>query len=112
MIVFSYYVIRACLVIYPKYMTYTPFVRFLVIAQSIMFACMLGLTAITYKRNIELIQWVLYGQSILLSLSNFNGYDENDTQNFQGLNMISTVFSVIFAIFNSYLGLLTTYGTN
>lgn len=39
-----------------------------------------------------------------MCLSNFNGYDEDDTQNFEGLNMLSTVYSVIFSIFNTYLG--------
>lgn len=114
LIVFTYYMIRAGLVIYPKYDSVTPLIKILVIVQSFLCICLIVLTAITFKveRSIELIQWILYGQSIMLSLSNFNGYDESDTQNFQGLNMISTVFSVIFAIFNSYLGLLTTNDMN
>lgn len=38
-----------------------------------------------------------------MSLANFNVYDEEDTKNFQGLNTLSTVFSVLFAVFNSIL---------
>jgi hypothetical protein len=38
-----------------------------------------------------------------MSLANFNVYDETDTKNFQGLNTLSTVFSVLFAVFNSFL---------
>jgi intracellular septation protein A len=38
-----------------------------------------------------------------MALSNFNGYSQEQTINFEGLNMLSTVFSVIIAIFNCYL---------
>ena len=38
-----------------------------------------------------------------MALSNFNGYIEENTINFEGLNMLSTVFSVLFAVFNCYL---------
>ena len=38
-----------------------------------------------------------------MALSNFNGYKKENTINFQGLNMLSTVFTVLFAVFNTYL---------
>jgi uncharacterized membrane protein len=38
-----------------------------------------------------------------MSLANFNVYEESDTKNFQGLNTLSTVFSVLFAVFNTFL---------
>lgn len=39
-------------------------------------------------------------------LSNYNGYDSTDTKNFEGLNMLSTVFSVMFCFFNCFLSSL------
>lgn len=44
-----------------------------------------------------------------MALSNFNGYVEENTVNFEGLNMLSTVFSVLFAIFNCYLASMVIY---
>lgn len=44
-----------------------------------------------------------------MTLSNFNEYDDGDTKNFQGLNMLSNVFSVLFAVFNCYLGSMVVY---
>ena len=79
LIVFSYYLIRACLVIYPKYSRFAPHIQVMVIIQSILFFSLIIMTLASFKISIEMIQWVLYGQSILLSLSNFNGYDESDT---------------------------------
>jgi hypothetical protein len=38
-----------------------------------------------------------------MSMANFNVYEESDTKNFQGLNTLSTVFSVLFAVFNTFL---------
>jgi hypothetical protein len=38
-----------------------------------------------------------------MTLSNFNGYVEENTINFEGLNMLSTVFSVLVSVFNCYL---------
>jgi hypothetical protein len=38
-----------------------------------------------------------------MSLANFNVYEASDTKNFQGLNTLSTVFSILFAIFNTFL---------
>ena len=37
-------------------------------------------------------------------LSNFNVYTIDDVVNFEGLNMLSTMFSVMFCFFNCFLG--------
>ena len=41
-----------------------------------------------------------------MCLSNYNVYDKDANPNFEGLNMLSTVFSVIFCILNCYLASL------
>ena len=41
-----------------------------------------------------------------MCLMNFNMYDEDDTKNFQGLNTLSTLFSVLFTIFNTFIASL------
>ena len=53
--------------------------------------------------RITMIRPLLYIQAAQMTLSNFNGYSEENTINFEGLNMLSTVFSVLFAVFNCYL---------
>ena len=40
----------------------------------------------------------------MLLLSNFNSYNDNQSENSVGLNALSTVFAVIFTIFNTILG--------
>ena len=56
--------------------------------------------------NLHSIKYMLHLQALQMILSNFNMYDEEDTKNFEGLNMISTVFSVLFTIFNSVIASL------
>lgn len=41
-----------------------------------------------------------------MALSNFNGYVAENTINFEGLNMLSTVFSVLIAVFNCFVASL------
>ena len=57
----------------------------------------------SYFVNISIIKWLLYIQALQMTLSNFNGYVEENTINFEGLNMLSTVFSVLISVFNCYL---------
>lgn len=54
-------------------------------------------------KRIEVIKVILYLQAVIMASSNFNEYNRDDVKNFEGLNMLSTVFSIIFAIFNTYL---------
>ena len=55
-------------------------------------------------RDINAIKFTLYLEAIIMASANFNEYNRDDLKNFEGLNMLSTVFSVLFAIFNVYLG--------
>lgn len=38
-----------------------------------------------------------------MATANLNEYNRDDINNFEGLNMLSTLFSVIFSIFNTQL---------
>ena len=57
----------------------------------------------SWKFNLNSIKVVLYLQAIQFIFSNFNVYDQQDSLNFEGLNMLSTMFSVMFCIFNCFL---------
>lgn len=59
--------------------------------------------------RIDSIKPLLYIQAALMTLSNFNGYVEENTINFEGLNMLSTVFSVLIAVFNCYLASMVIF---
>lgn len=104
LIVFSYYLLRAGLVIYPKYSKFDTFTKVAVIIQTVISIFLVLAFIYSFKVKIDNFYWCLYIQAIQMCLSNFNGYDEDDTKNFEGLNMLSTVYSVIFSIFNTYLG--------
>lgn len=60
----------------------------------------------SFYKHLHIISFLLYLQSILLALSNYNNYDAETNPNFEGLNMVSTVFSVIYCILNCYLASL------
>jgi len=47
--------------------------------------------------------WVLYLQAFQLGLSNFNHLESDDTNNWNGINTLSAVFSMIFVIYNTFL---------
>jgi hypothetical protein len=51
----------------------------------------------------DLVKPLLYIQAAQMTLSNFNSLNQENSINFVGLNMLSTVFSVYIAIFNCYL---------
>jgi hypothetical protein len=72
-----------------------------------MFIVLAGSAASFWR--IEIIKPILYIQAAQMALSNFNGYVEENTINFEGLNMLSTVFSVLIAIFNCYLASMVIY---
>ena len=40
----------------------------------------------------------------MLALSNFNNYSRTQIDNYEGLNTLSTMFSLIFCVFNTLLG--------
>lgn len=100
LVVFSYYLVRASVVIYPKFSTYDDFRKLIVEFQTVLNGIFLIMVLCSFKYGIGIVRWILYIQAVVMSLSNFNIYTQEDTINYQGLNMLSTVFSVLFAVFN------------
>ena len=49
-------------------------------------------------------RWIVYFQSLEMILSNFNRYEDFEQRNFQGLNMLHTVFAMMFVIYNTFIG--------
>ena len=88
--------------LFPRWEAFNQFVRTFIIVQAIgMGFVILGL--IYSIKRIEVVKVILYLQAVIMASSNFNEYNRDDLKNFEGLNMLSTVFSIIFAIFNTYL---------
>ena len=64
-------------------------------------------TSWSYYRHLSIIKYLLYIQAGVMVISNYNSYKPDENVNSQGLNMLSTVFSVLFCILNCFLaGLL------
>ena len=63
-------------------------------------------TAWSFYRNLSVIKFLLYIQAGVMVISNYNVYKEEENINFQGLNMLSTVFSVLFSVLNCFLASL------
>ena len=74
----------------------------------------LGIAAglvLSYRGYLELVKPLLFAQAIAMQLSNFNVYrksadvaDGRETYtNYEGLNMLTTLFSVVFTIYNSIM---------
>ena len=61
-------------------------------------------TIYSYYIDINIMKGLLYVEAIIMASANFNEYNRDDMINFEGLNMLSTLFSIIFAIFNVQLG--------
>lgn len=81
------------------------------IIQALTAAVLVAATALSYREDwTSIIIWVIYGQAIMLALSNFNTYSPSDSKNWVGLNTLSTVFSVIFCICSAFLGNLIIDG--
>ena len=102
-IVTIYYIFRCIFVIFPRYDRRERFVQDMIVLQLVgMSITCLGMVY-SYFFDISIIKWLLYIQALQMTLSNFNGYVEENTINFEGLNMLSTVFSVLISVFNCYL---------
>ena len=63
----------------------------------------LGIVIYSYKFQISPIRWTLYLQAVVFLLSNLNIYRKENYKNYLGLNMLSTVFSIIFTVMNTLL---------
>ena len=64
----------------------------------------------SFRRDLWVIRYLLFLQAIQMQMSNLNIYEPGSNANesdgftnYQGLNMLSTVYSVIFSISNSIL---------
>ena len=64
LIVFSYYILRAVLVIYPKYSKFDDFTKFTVIVQTSISVFLVGLMIYSMKVKIDHFYWALYIQAI------------------------------------------------
>ena len=71
--------------------------------------CLGTLGIVVSYRYLNVIKPLIYMQAALMVLSNYNGYTEENTINFEGLNMLSTVFSVLFVVLNCYLASMVVY---
>ena len=106
LIVLSYWILRFFLIQRPKYQNYDQVTRANVISQGCITFGIIATLIYTKLRTLSMIKYLLYIQAIQMSMANFNVYEESDTKNFQGLNTLSTVFSVLFAVFNTFLASL------
>lgn len=105
-IVIVYYLFRMFLVILPRFERRTSFEQATIIVQMVGFGLIILGTIWSFYRHLSIITVLLYMQSLLLALSNYNNYDAETNANYEGLNMLSTVFSVMFSILNCYLASL------
>ena len=58
-------------------------------------------TIYSFTHDLGIIKGLLYLEALIMATANLNEYNRDDINNFEGLNMLSTLFSVIFAIFNT-----------
>jgi hypothetical protein len=103
LIVLSYWIVRFFLIIRPKYRKYDNITKVNVYVQGAITISIFITLVFTKAYHLKPIKYLLYIQAIQMSLMNFNIYEEEDTINFHGLNTLSTVFSVLFAVFNTFL---------
>lgn len=102
--VLLYYMTRLFVVILPRWDKFDNFVHTTLILQSIGMGSVFFGTIYSYIIDINIIKGLLYLEAIIMASANFNEYNRDDLKNFEGLNMLSTLFSIIFAIFNVQLG--------
>ena len=95
---------RLFVVILPRWDKFDNFVHTTLILQSIGMGSVFFGTIYSYIIDINVIKGLLYLEAIIMASANFNEYNRDDLKNFEGLNMLSTLFSIIFAIFNVQLG--------
>ena len=95
-----YYLLRASIIIFPNWKNDTAFEKWVNIIQ-VLVAVFTGVVVVySYTYNLRPVKWALYSQAVLFLLSNLNMYQKDETPNYQGLNMLSSVFSMIFTTMN------------
>jgi hypothetical protein len=99
-LVWLYYFIRLTVVILPRWSKFDSFVIVMLILQSIGMGFVFFGIIYSYIADLNIIKVLLYLEAIIMAIANFNEYNRDDLLNYEGLNMLSTLFSVIFAIFN------------
>ena len=99
-IVWLYYFTRLTIVILPRWSKFDSFVIVMLILQSIGMGFVFFGIIYSYIADLNIIKVLLYLEAIIMAIANFNEYNRDDLLNYEGLNMLSTLFSVIFAIFN------------
>lgn len=88
------------IVIFPHWSKETEVEKILSVVQAILALVVFGIILQSYKYNIYAIKYALYLQSAVFILSNFNLYKKDKTLNYQGLNILNAVFSMIFTVMN------------
>ena len=132
LVALSYYIVRASAVIYPllfrrlnkeeagDYVDGVGYDPTSEILQTSICALVMIVVIYSYKKNdLRPIKWMLCLQAIQMVISNWHRYqshakaddDEIGFHNFQALNMLQAVFSMIFTIINCIL-ITLTFETN
>ena len=95
-----YYLCRLTIVILPRWNKFDSFVHTMLILQMGGMSAIFAGLVYSYTVDLNIIRVLLYLEAIIMASANFNEYNRDDLNNFEGLNTLSTVFSLIFAIFN------------
>jgi hypothetical protein len=103
MVALSYYIVRAIFIVFPHFKDRDFFVEIIEIIQALMSFCIVVGLVISYKKEkLEIIRSLLFIHSIMMVMSNFNVYkDTKEDNNYEALNMLSSVFSIIFTTMDS-----------
>jgi hypothetical protein len=113
-IVLSYYYVVFCYKILPWFAIMKPFNRAMMILQMVAATSILITNIASYKYAKWPIRYLLFFQSIQMSLSNFNQYQEGTDKeiidkdnkiflNWMALNVIVGIFTTMFTTFNMIL---------
>ena len=106
-LVSAYYFARVCLIILPKWSNHNIGTQISEITQLAIFVFCVAAFILTWLKpdHLELIKYVLFSQILQMQLSNIKVYRVSDCadstgiyHNYEGLNMLSAVFSVIFTL--------------
>ena len=106
-VVCSYFLLRAPLLLYPQWESYEEdHVKVLIIVQTVIQIFTGACVMLTFwkKHLIKYTVWIIFLQAFEMVLSNFNRYKAKEHTNFEGLNMLHTVFGVMFLIYNTFIG--------
>jgi hypothetical protein len=99
-VVMCYYLCRLTIAILPRWDKFDSFVHTMLVLQMIGMGAIFAGLVYSYTVDLHIIKVLLYLEAIIMASANFNEYNRDDLNNFEGLNMLSTLFSIIFAIFN------------